>query len=267
MRTVLEIENVGRYDLWSWSAGEGRPLLYLHGFERHPGDASFLRRLAERHAVLAPEQPGFGTSTGFEHIRDLTDLVLVYRRVVENWGVGQVDVVGHSLGAMFAAELAALCPDLVRRLVLVDPFGLWLDDTPALDPFGPADQVTAALWHGEAPDNPPTNFVADPDDPHAGLLFASRNLAVGAKFLWPLPDRGSRRRLRYIEAPTLVVNGASDGLVPVAYAAEFARLVPDAELVTIEEAGHYPMIEQPEAFHSAVESFLAEPPTTGARPL
>ncbi|MFT7602378.1 MAG: pimeloyl-ACP methyl ester carboxylesterase, partial [Acidimicrobiales bacterium] len=137
MRTVVEMDNVGRFDLSSWSGGDGAPMLYLHGFERHPGDAPFLRRLAEEHAVLAPELPGFGTSTGFEYIKDLTDLVLVYRTVVENWGVGPVDVVGHSLGAMVAAELAALCPELVRRLVLVDPFGVWLDAEPALDPFGP----------------------------------------------------------------------------------------------------------------------------------
>jgi pimeloyl-ACP methyl ester carboxylesterase len=263
--TTVEVENVGRFDLWSWSDGDGPPLLYLHGFERHPGDAPFLRRLAERHAVLAPEQPGFGTSTGFEHISDLVDLVLVYRTVVQNWGVGQVDIVGHSLGAMFAAELAALCPDLVRRLVLVDPFGVWLDNAPALDPFGPADQVAAALWHGKSPDDPPSNFVADPDDPDAALMFGTRNLAVATKFLWPLPDRGLRRRLPYVSAETLVVNGANDGLVPVAYAAEIVRLVPNAELITIEEAGHYPMIEQPEAFHTAVETFLAKPATTGRR--
>ncbi len=261
MRTIVEIHNVGRFDLWSWSEGEGPPLLYLHGFERHPGDAPFLRRLAGSHAVLAPEQPGFGTSTGFEHIHDLLDLVLVYRTVVQNWGVGPVDVIGHSLGAMFAAELAALCPDLVRRLVLVDPFGVWLDDDPSLDPFGPADQVVAALWHGPVPDAPPTNFVADPDDPHAAMLFGTRNLAVATKFLWPLPERGLRRRLPYVAAETLVVNGASDGLVPVAYAAEITRLVPNARLCVVADAGHYPMIEQPDTFDEAVESFLATPAT------
>jgi pimeloyl-ACP methyl ester carboxylesterase len=266
VNTIVEIEHVGRFDLYSWSQGEGPPVLYLHGFERHPGDAPFLRRLAESHAVLAPEQPGFGTSTGFEHIRDVVDLVLVYRTVVQNWAVGPVDVIGHSLGAMFAAELAALCPDLVRRLVLVDPFGVWLDDAPALDPFGPADRVAAALWYGKVPEDPPSNFVADPDDPHAALLFGARNLAVATKFLWPLPDRGLRRRLPYVAAETLVINGANDGLVPVAYAAEIARLVPNAELVTIDEAGHYPMIEQPDAFHRAVETFLADPTSTGGSP-
>jgi pimeloyl-ACP methyl ester carboxylesterase len=74
--------------------------------------------------------------------------------------------------------------------------------------------------------------------------------------MWPIPDRGLRRRLPHLTVPTLVLHGESDGLVPVAYAQELASRIPDAKLVTIPGAGHLPMIEAEDAFVSAVTAFL-----------
>jgi pimeloyl-ACP methyl ester carboxylesterase len=257
---LLDIPNVGSFDVDLWESGSSSPLLYLHGYQRHPGGAPFLQRLAATHRVLAPEQPGYGYSSGFEHLHDVLDLALVYRQLLASLGVERVDVVGHSLGGMLAAELAVIAPHLVRRLVLVNPFGLWLDEEPALDPFGPADVVRAATWHGDPPGEEPTNFVPDPDDPKAPILFQARNLAAATKFLWPIPDRGLRRRLPLIDTPTLVVSGTSDGLVPESYAREFVRLLPRAELARIEGAGHYPMIEREDEFVAVVEQFLGQRP-------
>lgn len=255
---TVDIANVGRFDVEVWEDGSGEPLLYLHGHERHPGDAPFLRRLASGRRVLAPELPGYGYSEGFEHFHDVIDVALYYRTLIDSWGTGPIDVIGHSLGGMFAAELAAISPGSVRKLVLVDPFGVWLDDDPAQDPFGAADAVAAATWHGMRPDPEPSNFRPDPDDPAAGVVFSARNLGSATKFMWPIADRGLSRRLPYVAAPTLVVHGTADGLVPPSYAAEFARLIPDAGLVGIENAGHYPMVEQEAEFIATVEKFLEE---------
>lgn len=257
---TLELHRILDFDVNVWSDGEGTPLLYLHGYERHPGGASFLQRLADEHHVFAPEHPGYGSSTGLEDMRELLDLVLFYRELIKALDLGAVDVVGHSLGGMFAAELGAICPQVVRRLVLVDAFGLWIDDEPAPDPFGPAGDVTAAKWHdpAAAPDPEPTLFEPDPEDPHAAILFQAQNLAAATKFMWPIADRGLRRRLPLIDAPTLVVHGESDGLLPPSYAEELVRLIPGAQLALIEGAGHYPMLEQEERFVSAVESFLVD---------
>lgn len=255
--STLDIPNLGSYHVDLWTGGEGPPLLFLHGYERHPGGAGFLVRLAQDRRVLAPEHPGYGSSTGLENVHDLLDLVLYYRELVRSWDIEQLDVVGHSLGGMFAAELAAICPQLVRRLVLVNSFGLWIDDEPTLDPFGPADEVRAAKWHGDPPAAEPSNYVPDPDDPHGGIIVQGTNLATATKFMWPIAERGLRRRLPLIAAPTLVLHGRSDGLVPVSHAQEFVRLIPDATLALLDDAGHYPMVEREDEFVAAVDRFLS----------
>jgi pimeloyl-ACP methyl ester carboxylesterase len=243
-----------------WSQGDGPVLLYLHGFERHPGAASFLQELARERQVVAPEHPGYGESTGFEALRDVIDVALYYRRFIEGLGAGPVDVMGHSLGGMFAAEVAALSPHLVRKLVLVDAYGLWCDEHPVPDPFAldPAE-FDAARWSSNGPpEQEPAIAIPEADNPHAAAYDRARNLSVATKFLWPIPDRGLRRRLPFVEAPTLIVHGAEDGLVPPSYAQEFASLIPNASVEMMEGAGHYPMVDKQERFGEVVQTFLVE---------
>jgi len=256
MKTVRE--TLGPFDVRVWEGGPAeRPLLYLHGFEQHPGAAPFLARLAERHAVRAPEHPGYGASTGFEHVEDIFDVTLHYRRLIERWGAGPVDVVGHSLGGMFAAEVAAIAPQLVRRLVLVSPYGLWLDETPMPDPFVMAPAALAtAKWHApEKAGAEPTAF--DPAEGETIATFRAQNLSTATKFLWPIPDRGLKRRLQYVSAPTLVVRGASDGLFPAPYLDAWTSAIAGARAATLPDAGNLPMVEAEDAFIDAVEAFLA----------
>ena len=256
---AVEHNQLGEATIRVWAGGAGEPLVYLHGMEQHPGAAGFLERLAQGRQVFAPELPGYGDSTGFDQIEELLDLVLFERRLIESWDVGPVDLVGHCLGGMVAAELAALCPWLVRSLVLVDAYGLWLEDDPPADPYVLSpDELARAKWHdpAAAPDPEPNLDAPDPTDPAAAGLRRAQNLSVSTKFLWPIPDRGLRKRLPLIDAPTLVVHGASDGLVPVAHSAAVAALVPGARLEVIDAAGHLPMIEQEAAFVNLVEAFL-----------
>ncbi len=248
----MQFQTFGPATVRIWRMGEGKPLLYLHGFEGHPGDAPFLRRLARDRLVIAPEHPGFGDSDGLAAMHDITDQSLHFRRILRSLAMRRVDVVGHCLGAMFAAELAAISPHLVRRLVLVNSYGLWDDAAPMPDPFSltPA-QLQAAKWHN--PEAAQAEPVASASEP---ATLRHRNLGAATKFMWPIPDRGLTRRLPFIEAPTLVLHGTSDGLIPPAYATRLASLIPNAAFHPIEDAGHLPMLEAEEAFSNAVNSFL-----------
>jgi pimeloyl-ACP methyl ester carboxylesterase len=247
-------EALGDFNVRVWQGGAAeRPLIYLHRAEQHPGAAAFLARLGQLHSVRAPEHPGYGDSTGFEHVEDIFDVTLHYRRLVERWNAGPVDVVGHSLGGMFAA----IAPQLVRRLVLISPYGLWLDDAPMPDPFVMSPAALAkAKWHDpQKAGSEPTAFEAAEGETIA--TFRAQNLSTATKFLWPIPDRGLTRRLQYVAAPTLVVRGASDGLFPAPYLDAWTASIEGACGLTLEGAGHLPMVEAEDAFVSAVEAFLA----------
>jgi len=242
--TPFETRPLGAGHVRLWIGGTGPTLLYLHGFDRHPGDAPFLTRLAQTHTVLAPEHPGYGETTPAHPLHDITDQTLHYRRAIEAWATGPVDIIGHSLGGMFAAEFAALCPHLTRRLVLVDTYGLWNDTTPLPDPFTlPPAALKSAQYAN------PANAPATPSTPG--------DLAAATRYLWPIPDRGLSRRLGFIRAPTLVLHGTQDGLVPPSYGQALAAAIPGARFVPIASAGHYPMIEAETTFLHEVSSFLA----------
>jgi pimeloyl-ACP methyl ester carboxylesterase len=250
-------QQIRSFDVRVWHQGEGSGLLYLHGLERHPGDAPFLNRLAEGHDVRAPELPGYGQSTGVEHLHDVLDVALLHRELVESWGFDSVDVVGHSLGGMLAAELAVVAPHRVRSLVLVDSFGLWLEDQPMPDVFAMTPpNLDAAKWHDTAAKDDETH-AREGSTPLDLAIERTTNLGTATKFLWPIPDRGLRRRLAHVSAPTLVLHGESDGIIPLAHAEELARMIPDAELETIPGAGHLPMFEAEDQFVNLVEKFVA----------
>lgn len=250
--------SVGNYTFRALEGGEGDLLLYLHGFEGHPGEASFLQELARTHRVLAPELVGYGESTGFEHIEDFLDMTLALRQLIDQQG-GQADVIGHSLGGMFGAELGAVAPQAVRKLLLVAPFGLWMDNQPIPDPFvlNPGE-LTKLTWHDEAAAEKiqPTMNGAEETDQITATVTRTANLAIAGKFLWPIPDRGLRKRLPLIKAKTLVVSGTSDKLIAPAYGEKFAELIPGASAITIANAGHYPMLEQADEFVRTAEAFL-----------
>jgi pimeloyl-ACP methyl ester carboxylesterase len=219
----------------------------------------FLVDLAKQFTVYAPAHPGFETSTGIEHIDDIFDLVVYYNDFLDALGVESAHVVGHSMGGMLGAELAVWSPHRVRKLVLANAAGLWLDEQPVADFFAMTpEQLAVALWHDPASDVAKA-MMAVPQDEQAQLeafLLRSQHLATAGKFLWPIPDRGLKKRIHRIKAPTLLLWGQSDGLVPPVYAQEFQQRIPGAHVAMMQRCGHMPMYEDPAGFVSTVASFL-----------
>ena len=239
-----------------YRTGRGQPLLYLHHMLGLLGFEPALARLAESFDVIAPVAPGWGPAKD-----DLPgidpgplDLVLHHCDLLDALGQDSAHVVGISIGAWMAAELAAIAPQRVDSLVLVNPLGLWLDEVGGVDPFA------------QHPGNPSEVLFATPGLRQT-FLFAGRdkmdahvdellNLRASAKFLWPIPDTGIIRRLPRIKAPTLVVTSERDVVVPAAYGPAWRDAIPGARLTTLPDAGHLVELEQPEAFAATVREFI-----------
>lgn len=242
--------------------GDGDPLVYLHGSDGLSGWTPELDRLAQDFKVYAPYHPGAGPSNGLEHLDELWDLVLFYEELLDAIGLQRTSLVGHSYGGMVAAELAAHCPHRIRRLALIGALGLWLDDAPVADFFilSPEEQARA-MWYDPTSDVAKA-AMARPEDEQARAeadLDRTRTLAAIGKFVWPIPDRGLRKRIHRITVPTLLIWGAADGIVPPAHGEEFHRLIPGSRLLVLEQCGHMPQQECPQRFFPALLEFLKEP--------
>ncbi|MPZ24391.1 MAG: alpha/beta fold hydrolase [Dehalococcoidia bacterium] len=251
----------GLFDIQYFVAGEGYPLVFLHGsggLHRGP----FIDTLAQDYRVYAPLHPGFGGSTGLENIEDIVDLALFYGDFFDAVGVERAHLVGHSLGGMLAAEIAVAQAGYVDHLVLANPIGFWRDDAPVLDYISarPRD-LLKAIFHdpqGEVA----TAMFTPPEDPEAlaaAIFDRAKSYSAAGKFAWPIPDRGLKRRIHRIKAPTLIVWGESDGLVPPVYAEDFRAGIANSSVVVLKETGHLPMYEDPPAFIAAVKGFLPAP--------
>ena len=240
--------------------GQGPPLLYLHGAIGQKGWAPFLDRLAQNFTVYAPYLPGYSSSTGLEHLDDVTDLTLYQFELLDALGVSRAHVVGHFLGGMIAAEMAAMSPSYVDRLVLASPAGLWRDNEPVADLLVlSSEELQDLLWSTAS-----SSMSLSPADFEANsrlrdMLAADRmqDLTAAGKFTWPLPDRGLKRRAYRIKAPTMVIWGENDRINPPSYAEDFTKLITGSKATVLPNTGHLLMIERGEAFADAVTGFLS----------
>jgi pimeloyl-ACP methyl ester carboxylesterase len=238
-------------------AGQGPTIVWLHGPQGVRRTDPVIAELAKRRSVIAPLAPGFNNVDELDDIRDVHDLALHYDDIFEALGLDRIALVGHSFGAMIAAELAAHVPKRVERLVLISPFGLWRDDKPVADLFArPYATIDRILWKtGEAPPvmTDPANFPNDPVEKAVTIVQAMTSVA---KFIWPIPDKGLRRRLHRVSAKTLVVFGADDAFVPAIYADEFAAAIPGARKAVIPDAAHMVVYEKtPEVMRLIEQQF------------
>jgi len=236
--------------------GTSSPVVFLHGAGGLVWDG-FLELLAQRHTVYAPEIPGTtaGDPEAISHLDNLWDLVLYYNDLLDALGLKSVPIIGHSFGGMLAAEIAANNPDRVSKLVLMCPIGLWREELPIPNwmLITPATDLPKFLFY--EPEGPLARMVFGQPDPEAQIRMIW-SMACTGKFVWPIPDKGLHKRIHRIQAPTLVVWGKQDRLVPAGYAQEFASRIPRSQVEMIDQAGHLLGLEHPARLAERIEQFL-----------
>lgn len=255
---VRTVEYLGakQYVEW-WEAGVGDPpMLLLHGGNGFT-PAPFVDTLARSRRVIAPQHPGFGDSTRPEWMDTVSDLAHFYLEMLEREDLSDVTLVGFSTGGWIAAEMAAWRPARIGRLILVDSVGIRVGGPTERDIF----DVFSVTREGRAqrgfvdPSKAGLDVASMSDETLTRLLQAEETAAL---YYWEpyMCNPKLRRRLKAVTAPTAVIWGAQDRVVTVDYGRALADSLGAAEFIAINEAGHCPFIEQPQAFCEAVEDFL-----------
>ena len=239
-----------------YEGGSGTPLVFLHGAGGILPNDPFLAKLTEKYHVYAPLLPGYGDSEECGEIRDMLDFTLHTWDVVDALRLKDPLLVGHSMGGMIAAEMAAIGPHDVSRLALIAPAGLWLDEHPIPDLFSTMPfEFPQLLFHNvEAGAALMTAGMSleDPEWLKGFLVSNARQLGMAGRILFPVPDRGLSSRLYRIKARTLLIWGNSDRLIAPAYAQVFKKAIPGADLAVIPEAGHMITLEKPDQVIAAL---------------
>jgi len=240
-----------------WRKGKGPKLGVLPGLGGYLTWTPFLERLAETREVVAPSPPGFPGSEGHDKLDSHLDWLLATRDLLVGAGLDGCDLVGVSAGGALAADVAAVWPQAVKRLVLLAPFGLFDEAEPSTDPWAQRPGSVGRL------------LCADPEAWKAMTTMPAGVEAVeweiqqlcaseaAARFLWPVGDTRLARRLHRIVAPTLLLWGGADKVLPFGYAKRFADAIEGPTTIRrIEGAGHLADLDAPDATAGAVRDFL-----------
>lgn len=236
-----------------WTKGSGPKIGYLAGFGGLPRWMPFLDKLAESRTVIVPSMPGFPGATGHNALDTHLDWLVAARTLLNNAGLEGADLAGSSVGGSFVAEIAALWPQSVRRIAMIAPFGLFDEKDPATD-----------VW-AQRPDDVPGLLCANGEiykemkAMPAGAnsvewpIEQTRAAEAAARIFWPLGNTKLERRLPLITAPTLLIWGEADRVMPRSYAEKIAKAIPgSAKITTIANAGHLAELDQPDAVAKAV---------------
>jgi pimeloyl-ACP methyl ester carboxylesterase len=247
-------------------AGSGAPLVLLHGIGSCADSwRPIVPLLADRYRVIAWDMPGYGASTP---LGDPRPTAKPYGVLLEKWlqalKLAPAHVVGHSLGALAGAELAAARPDLVRSLVLVSPAVGSASPVGLPLPAAIQQRITelsavgaAAFAKKRAP-----NLCADAPAPDAvqavEQAMAQVRLQGYGQACWLLAQGDLAAAVQKTRAPGLVIGASGDKVVPAARAQHLAAQWPGAQYREIAGVGHAGYVEDPQAYVAPIRAFIEE---------
>jgi pimeloyl-ACP methyl ester carboxylesterase len=238
-------------------------ILFVHGAAHDHSIFALQSRYFAHHGhdVLVPDLPGHGRSCGTPSA-DIESLAAWLVRLLDATGVARCAIVGHSMGALAALELAARAPERVTRLALLGPAVPMTVSEALLDAAArdePAAHAMITAWsHG------PRGLLGGNRQPGMWLAGQTRTLLSHARrgvlHADLLACQSYTRGLdaaRQVRCPTLLVQGARDLMAPARNAAPLASALANVRTVTLADTGHAMMIESPDALLDALRHFLA----------
>jgi pimeloyl-ACP methyl ester carboxylesterase len=243
------------------SAGSGYPVICLHG-----GGAGAVTwypsigPLAKHFHVIAPDIVGYGESDKPDAAYDKAFFVGWLKQFLLEMGISRAHFVGLSQGGAIALQFTLDYPEMVDKLVLVDAGGLGAKS--------PLLSIIAMAWLNTFPSMLANRFFShyllfkfENRDPNHSLYSIAVLKYKGGKNAF-MQGRGSavsetrETELRKISNRTLVIWGENDRLFPIETVVNTVSMIPNAELCKIQEAGHLPLMDQPDLFNKALVDFL-----------
>jgi pimeloyl-ACP methyl ester carboxylesterase len=248
MRVERRVAIIGDYPVRYKVAGRegGEPVILVHGLS---GSMRWwtenVEPLARQYRVYLVDLPGFGAMRRFplrQGVQAATDWLI---RWMESIGVRPAHLVGHSMGGHICLRIAMERPDLVNRLALVAP-AVWFVRGSLLARISPLMEETRRMSPRFMARLSYDALRADP----VALLRSARDLL----------REDVTRNLTAIQAPTLLIWGEHDALVPLSTAHELRRLIPNSRLLVLKGANHVPMFHDARRFNAAMLQFLRGDP-------
>lgn len=241
-----------------WEKGQGAPLVFLPGIGGLPRWTPLLDRLAGARRVIAPSLPGFPGGVGHDVLDTHFDWLLATHDLLHAAAGAGADVMAVSVSGALAADAAGVWPELIGKLVLLAPFGLFDPAEPAADVWAQRPGHLAGLLCRDQ--QVYKAFIEQPEDadPIEWKVEQMRALEAAARFLFPTGNTGLGARLARIRNAALLLRGSADRVIPASYLARMAEGMSGAVAQReIAGAGHLADLDAPEEVATAVLAFLA----------
>ena len=211
--------------------------------------------------IIRMDKRGHGMSDAPQGPYSIPQLARDVLALIDHLGIEKATLIGDSVGGMIALAFAIEWPERVSRLVLCDTAAkigqadYWNERIAALRQSGIEPIADGVLERWFSP-----QYIANNRAGYAGYrnMLTRTPLAGYIGVCEAIRDADMREAAQRVEIPTLVVCGAQDRATPPEMVRGLAERMPNAEFLLIENAGHIPSIEQPQALSNGIETFLKE---------
>jgi pimeloyl-ACP methyl ester carboxylesterase len=221
------------------------------------GWLAFHEALAGAREVLAPSHPGFGASQRPDWVESITHQALFYEWFLRDAAIEEVDLIGFGIGGWIAAEMATMCSHNLAHLVLVGAAGIRPETGETMDVFvRPWRQVVEACVSNREAEEYQRVYSASPIVDFGGTREAGRSMTMRMCYRPYMYNPAWPAALGGVRAPTLIVWGAEDRIIPVECAELFRGAIPESKLEIMDGCGHWPHFEQPEALAERILGFI-----------
>jgi pimeloyl-ACP methyl ester carboxylesterase len=251
--------------LYYTEQGQGLPVVLLHGY---PFSGVIWQtqqqNLSDHYRVIAPDLRGHGQSPAPEGVYEMETSARDVLALLDSLGVEKAAIMGHSMGGYVTLALWRLVPERFVALGLIDSQAMPDSDDTRASRYKTAEKVyvdgskvvadamTLRLFAPNTPEDEPAV-----EQVRTLILNTRPSGIIGTlKGMAARPD--STDLLPQINVPVLVLTGDKDQIITPQKAEKMATAIPSATLATIENAGHMPMLEQPQATTMAIRNFLDE---------